>query len=134
ELLRQYDLYARVMTGVLDPSAAGLPSPGLEPEALSMYRRSYLPREILEWGGDLRNMFPQTCCLLDRQEIALASFLEYWFREPRLVEGPYDFFLLKLDCFCDFIDEVMPCAAETVMREVTELRAAFQAANELVGR
>ncbi|HET8580622.1 MAG TPA: DUF692 family protein, partial [Nitrospiraceae bacterium] len=134
DLLRQYDLYARVVTGAIDSSAAGLPSPGLEPEALSVYRRSYLPREILEWGGDLRDMFPQTCRLLDRQEIALASFLDYWFREPRTLEGPYDFFLLKLDCFCEFVREVLPSAGETAVREAAELRAASQAANELVNR
>ncbi|MGH7205248.1 MAG: multinuclear nonheme iron-dependent oxidase [Nitrospiraceae bacterium] len=133
ELLRQYDLYARVVTGAIDASAAGLPSPGLEPEALPVYCRSYLPREILEWGGDLRDMFPQTCRLLDRHEMTLASFLEYWFREPRTVEGPYDFFLLKLDCFCEFIGEMMPHAAEVAVREAAELRAAFQAACEQIG-
>ncbi len=134
ELLRQYDLYAQVVTGAIDASQAGLPSPGLEPEALSVYRGSYLPREILEWGGDLRDMFPQTCHLLDRHEIALASFLEYWFREPRTVEGSYDFFLLKLDCFCEFVGEMLPLAAEGVAHEAAELRAAFQAANEFISR
>jgi len=133
ELLRQYDLYARVVTGDIDASAAGLPLPGLEPEALSVYRRSYLPCEILEWGGDLRDMFPQTCRLLDRHEITLASFLDYWFREPRTVEAPYDFFLLKLDCLCKFVGEMMPSAAEIAAREASELRAAFQAANVLIG-
>lgn len=79
-------------------------------------------------------MFPQTCRLLDRQEIRLALFLEHWFREPRTVKGSYDFFLLKLDYFCEFVDEVMPSVTETVTREAAELRAGFHAANEFVNR
>ena len=133
ELLRQYNLYARVVTGTIDASAAGLPSPGLEPEALTVYRRSYLPREILEWGGDLRDMFPQTCRLLDRHEMTLASFLEYWFREPRTVEGPYDFFLLKLDCFCEFVGEMLPSAANVAAHEAAELRLGYETACEQIG-
>ncbi|MBI5410725.1 MAG: DUF692 family protein [Nitrospirae bacterium] len=126
ELLVQYDLYAQIITGRMQ--AGRLPTCGLEPGALEVYSRVYLPHEILHWGGDLRDMFPEICRRLDRAGIALESFVGYWMREPRRSLAPYDFFLLKLDRFVDFVREVFPEAAETAERETVELKKAYQTA------
>ncbi|MBI4402429.1 MAG: DUF692 family protein [Nitrospirae bacterium] len=130
-LLRHYDLYARVVTGAT--RADELSSLGSEPGALERYTRTYLPHEILTWGGTLRDMFPETCRWLAHAGVSLDAFVDYWLREPRQVRDPYDFFLLKLDRFPAFVREVLPRAAETVEWEAAELRDAYQAACEDVG-
>ena len=60
-LRRQYECYARVVSGQVEASQSGLPSRWLEPGSLELYRDTYLPYEILHWGGDLYDMFPGTC-------------------------------------------------------------------------
>jgi len=133
ELLAQYDRYAGLVTGKrwTDPPL-GLPALDLEPGALEAYRQTYLPHEILYWGGDLRDMFPETCRRLDQADIALESFVRYWVREPRRSPAPYDFFLLKIERFEAFVREVLPEAIETAVREATVLREAYGAACEQV--
>lgn len=135
ELLVQYDLYARIVTGgVPADRPVGLPALGLEPGELEAYSQNYLPHEILHWGGDLRDMFPETCRRLDRAGIALESFVGYWMREPRPSPAPYDFFLLKLDRFVDFVREVLPEAVRTAEREVVEMENAYRiACNDVRG-
>ncbi|MGH7232296.1 MAG: multinuclear nonheme iron-dependent oxidase [Nitrospiraceae bacterium] len=127
----QYDRYARMVGDQSDRTPPPrLPLLGTDHESLDLYRRRYLPHEILTWGGDLREMFPETCRYLDDREISLSVFVQYWFREPRTVEVDYDFFLLKLDWFVEFVKEVLPDAGETAAREAEELRSAYQAACE----
>lgn len=125
ELLRQYRLYARTVSAV---NRIELPSLGSERKALDMYRRTYLPHEILHWGGELADMFPLSCARLASAGIPLDSFVAYWFREPRPVEGPYDFFLLKVHRFAGFVREVLPRETDVVDREADELKAAYVAA------
>jgi hypothetical protein len=126
-LREQYELYVRTVTG---ESSSELPalfrSFGTESESLNAYRQTYLPHEILVWGGDLRDMFPETCRALDAHRIPLVGFVHYWFREPRAVLCPYDFFLLKAERFCAYVEEVLPSAASTAAREAAELRAAYE--------
>lgn len=124
----QYARYVGVLTGRL--AAEALPGAGAEPGALELYRTRYLPNEILRWGGDLRDMFPETCRDLDDAGVDLAHFVEYWFRAPRPARGPYDFFLLKLERFPEFVAEVLPDAASRTARQARELRAAYDAANK----
>ncbi len=126
ELLAQYDLYAQIVTGRMP--AGRLPTFGLEPGALETYSRVYLPHEILHWGGDLRDMFPETCRRLDRAGIPLESFARYWVRQPRRSPAPYDFFLFKLDRFVDFVREVLPEVIETAGREAAEMKNAYRTA------
>ncbi|TAJ23432.1 MAG: DUF692 family protein [Nitrospirae bacterium] len=124
-LLEQYDRYARIVTG---GAADAVPSLGMVPGALEIYRHTYFPHEILHWGGELRDMFPETCRQLDRGGVALTAFVHYWVREPRPSQTPYDFFLLKLERFVEFVREVLPTAIPTAEREAAELRGAYQAA------
>jgi uncharacterized protein (UPF0276 family) len=126
----QYARYVGVLTGRLD--AGSLSTAGLEPGALELYRTRYLPNEILRWGGDLEDLFPETCRELEGAGIDLAAFVGYWFREPRPAPA-YDFFLLKLERFADFVAEVLPAAAGRTLRQAEELRAAYEEANRYYG-
>ena len=134
DLRRQYQTYARVVAGLDDAASVQLPCRWLEPGALEAYRQRYLRHEILHWGGELRDMFPETCKDLDLAGIPLDLFVEYWFREPRRIEDPYDFFLLKLDRFVEFVGERLPHALGSAAREASGLRQAYQSACDPVGR
>ncbi|MDQ6734459.1 MAG: DUF692 domain-containing protein, partial [Nitrospirota bacterium] len=78
-LRRQYECYARVVSGHISASQAGLPSQWLEQGNLDLYRQTYLPHEILHWGGDLLDMFPETCRQLAREGIDLSALVSFWF-------------------------------------------------------
>lgn len=127
-LRHQYENYARVVRGHISASQAGLPSRWLEPGNLEVYRQTYLPHEILHWGGDVRDMFPETCRELLRAGIDVSAFVAFWFREPHPLNQPYDFFLLKVDRFPRFIGEVLPTLFSCAMREAGALRDAYRAA------
>ena len=99
-----------------------------EPPMLDLYASRYLPHEILRWGGDLRHMFPITYGLLEEAGLPLDAFLHYWFREPRPTREPYDFFLLKIDRFVAFVNEVLPTAGDFVNQEAADLRVGYQVA------
>ncbi|MSR24641.1 MAG: DUF692 family protein [Nitrospiraceae bacterium] len=129
-LAEQYHRYAQIVTG---RAATGLPVLGQDASALPLYVEHYLPHEILEWGGAVREMFPETCRSLDRAGIALDGFVRFWFREPRATGEAYDFFLLKIARFIEFVREVLPDTAETAMQEAQALREGYRAANEMVG-
>ena len=111
----------------------GLPVLGQDASALSYYIEHYLPHEILEWGGAVREMFPETCRSLDRAGIALDAFVRFWFRESRESGQAYDFFLLKIARFVEFVREVLPAALDTAEREAESLRSGYEAACEQVG-
>ncbi|OGW64865.1 MAG: hypothetical protein A3H49_02410 [Nitrospirae bacterium RIFCSPLOWO2_02_FULL_62_14] len=129
-LVEQYDRYAQIVTG---RAASGLPVLGGDASALPLYVEHYLPHEILEWGGAVHEMFPETCRDLDRAGIALDAFVRFWFREPRANDQAYDFFLLKITRFVEFVREVLPAASGTAVREAQALREGYQAACEQVG-
>ncbi len=130
-LSEQYDRYAQIVTG---RAANGLPVLGQDASALPLYVEHYLPHEILEWGGAVREMFPETCRDLDRAGIALEAFVRFWFREPRATGEAYDFFLLKIVRFIEFVREAQPASFDTVEREADSLRSGYAAACEQVGQ
>jgi hypothetical protein len=134
QLQADYRWYAATAAGVeTGVAVASSFAQGLDRTMLALYREVYLPHEILRWGGDLRTMFPETCGLLDGAEVPLDRFVSYWFREPRVSDAPYDFFLLKIDRFVGFIREVLPWAQEVTVREAADLHVAYQLACENVG-
>lgn len=128
-LRRQYEAYAQLAAGQND---ALMPMLMGEPNGLDRYRHEYLPHEILHWGGELTDMFPGTCRELERAGLALERFIRFWFRESRPIDAPYDFFLLKIERFVEFVREVLPGAQATALREAAELRGAYQQASETV--
>ena len=127
-----YDRYARVASGRIAQSEATLPSLWMEPGNLGLYRRVYLPHEILTWGGDVRQMFPDTCRQLVDRGIDVSMFVEFWFRQPCVLDESYDFFRLKLDRFPEFVRDVLPEAAATAAGEAEELRNAYASACDAV--
>lgn len=100
---------------------------------LERYRDTYLPHELLHWGGELQDMFPRTCSVLAAAHLPLDRFVSFWFSRSRPDEQDYDFFLLKIDRFIEFVAHDYPSATVTVREEAEELRAAYRAANEPIG-
>jgi len=100
---------------------------------LNRYREIYLPHELLHWGGELNEMFPRTGRLMAAADIPLERFASFWFEKPRPDQEDYDFFLLKIDRFVEFVANDCPSACAIVAEEAEELRAAYRAANEPIG-
>jgi hypothetical protein len=99
-------------------------------EDLDLYRFVYLPYEILHWGGKVEDMFVESCGRLRARDVSLDGFVAFWFREPRPLSGTYDFFLLKVQRFVEFVREVAPELVSIAEREALELRRAYHFANE----
>ena len=129
-LTEAYDLYAQVVSSRAEPVGPNWMAPTACMEELDWYRTTYLPYEILHWGGDVEAMFPQTCRGLGERHIGLDGFVSYWFRLPHPVTRSYDFFDVKIDRFVDFVRELAPDLEPLAQREATELRQAYQAASE----
>ncbi|MDR4478282.1 MAG: DUF692 family protein [Nitrospira sp.] len=135
-LSRQYQAYVRFVSGrPSQPSVSMTEEPTLlggSLDDLNRYREIYLPYELLHWGGELQDMFPKTCRMLAETLLPLERFVPFWFSRPRSEENDYDFFLLKIDRFVEFVANDCPAAAGMVMEEAQELRTAYRAANEPV--
>jgi uncharacterized protein (UPF0276 family) len=133
-LRRQYQEYIELVT---TPQCVPVPPDllllGGSLEDLDRYRQTYLPHELLHWGGELTDMFPRTCGLLAVANMSLDRFIPFWFDTPRLEETDYDFFLLKIDRFAEFVAAVCPSACAIAREEAEELRTAYHAASEPVG-
>ena len=117
-LTRQYSDYVALVTGRVN-GRLDLPQEWNQGvgAGIGCYASQYLPHEILSWGGDVRVMFPQTCQLLDQYEISLNQFVEFWFAHPRKSGCEYDFFILKIYLFVDFLGQVLPNAVSTAKQE-----------------
>jgi uncharacterized protein (UPF0276 family) len=132
-LKRDYERYAMVVVGRSQPEGAEWHGDEACIEELERYRSVYLPYEILHWGGDIPAMFPESCRQLAERAVRLSKFVTFWFREPRPVSSSYDFFLLKIARFVEFVHEEAPDLDRTAVQEAEELREAYQAANEPAG-
>lgn len=125
-----YDRYARVVAGRAEPEGSEWNHyPGYR-EGLALYRSTYLPHEILHWGGDVEAMFPESCRRLNERGVAISRLVPFWFRQPRPLSGSYDFFLLKIDRFVEFVHDEAPDLDALTEGEAEELRRAYHAANE----
>jgi uncharacterized protein (UPF0276 family) len=125
-----YDRYARILAGQTEPRGAEWSQNTAGSQDLNLYRSIYLPYEILHWGGKVEDMFVEACRRLKERGVPLDDFVAFWFREPRPLSGTYDFFLLKVDRFVEFVHEVAPELQDCAEREAAELRQAYQIANE----
>ena len=127
-----YTRYVGVVTGRELPE--GTVFGGLsenEDRNVRRYVQEYLPHEILLWGGDLREMFPQTIQGLEEQGIDLSSFVKYWYACPRAVQEPYDYFLLKIQHFVGFVQANLPHVSELAYQEAAALRRGYAMASHL---
>ena len=133
QLRDDYGLYAKIISGQVPVTGPDWQEAAEDQTGLTSYRTSYLPYEILHWGGDLSEMFPQTCRLLGARGVDLGEFVAFWFRAPRPLTESYDFFLLKVERFIEFVAEVAPEVLACVEEESAVLRQAYAETNEVVG-
>jgi uncharacterized protein (UPF0276 family) len=131
QLLDDYARYAQIISGHASVTGPEWQDVGPEATGVSRYRTSYAPHEILHWGGDIAEMFPQVCRTLAERGIRLAEFVAFWFRSPRPLTHPYDFFLLKIERFLEFVTERAPDLGGRVQAESDILREAYAQVNEL---
>jgi len=130
-LFREYQQYALVMAGQLEPSVLRQwADTEINVEDLAYYRLVYLPNEILHWGGELVDMFPHTNRLLNDAGVRPMDFVTFWFDRPRTHRTPYDFFLLKIEYFLEFVSATLPAAFPSASCEADALRAGYDAANQ----
>lgn len=132
QLHDDYTRYAQIISGHAPATGPEWQEAAAEATGMTRYRTVYLPYEILHWGGDLAEMFPQTCRVLAERGIDLAEFLAFWFRSPRPLTHSYDFFLLKIERFCEFVTERALDLQSCVQQECDILRQAYAEANEVV--
>ena len=57
--------------------------------------------------------------------------MAFWFRSPRPLTHSYDFFLLKIERFLEFVAERAPDIRVCVQQECDILRQAYAQANEV---
>lgn len=124
-----YVRYARIASGQEPPDGPAWKAVVGDPSGLERYIHAYLPHEILHWGGDLSDMFPETCKGLKEQGLSLDDFVPWWFHRSRPADRPYDFFLVKIDRFVEFVAERAPALLGLARREDKALRQAYEEAN-----
>ena len=125
-----HDRYARILAGKTDPVGEEWSQDTASIQDLDLYRSVYLPYQILHWGGKVEDMFVESCRRLRERGVSLDGFVVFWFREPRPFSGIYDFFLLKVERFVEFVREMAPELHDIAEREAEELRCAYRFANE----
>ncbi len=129
-LTKQYRDYVQVVRKRASPSVLPGEKESVDRD-LERYSETYLPFEILEWGGDLREMFPRTVAHLQAKGISLSRFLDFWFEHPRPNHEPFDFFLLKIQRFVEFVEMEDRSALELAKQEALDLRNGYELANAL---
>ena len=125
-----YDRYARVAMGRAEPVGAEWMCPTACADEIDMYRSIYLPYEILHWGGDVESMFPESCRRLAGRGVPLSRFVTFWCSRPRPRSPSYDFFLVKIERFIEFVHDEAPDLGAIAEHEADELRRAYERANE----
>ena len=131
QLRNDYARYARIISGQAPMTGLEWEEEAGDTTGVTRYSASYMPYEILHWGGDLAEMFPQTCRILAERGINLLEFVTFWFRSPRPLTQSYDFFLLKIERFLEFVGELAPDVLACTGQEGDMLRQAYAQANEV---
>ena len=125
-----YDRYARVAVGRAVPTGPEWTNPTGCADDIDLYRSIYLPYEVLHWGGDVVSMFPESCRRLTGRGVPLSRFVPFWFSRPRPRSRSYDFFLVKIERFLEFVLNEAPDVGGIAEQEADELRRAYEVANE----
>jgi hypothetical protein len=125
ELEAAYVRYAQIVSGQRRPDGLAWQVVTEDPSGLERYVDGYLPHEILRWGGDIFDMFPETCKGLKEQQLSLDEFVPWWFQKARPGDDSYDFFLVKIDRFLEFVAERAPMLHTLAAGEAAILRAAY---------
>jgi len=125
QLLADYAQYAQIVSGRQTPTGPNWKEVVADTVGLTRYIDEYLPHEILHWGGDITEMFPETSRRLNETGLSLGQFVTWWFHTPRPVDRPYDFFLLKIDRVVEFVSERAPSLLSLTRQEADALRSAY---------
>lgn len=125
----EYVRYAQIASGQRPPAGAPWASVAEDSSGLERYVRGYLVHEILHWGGDIADMFPETSRALNERGGSLDDFVRWWCHKSKTADRPYDFFLLKIDRWLEFVTERAPLLLEGAVREAAVLRSAYADAN-----
>jgi len=129
-LLSEYREYVQAIRG---PAANEMSAPNLyEDSEVDRYRHQYLPREIVEWGGDLQQMFPRTLGKLRARGIPVSKFVDFWFAQPRPNPERFDFFLMKIQRFLEFVEVEVPGIVDVANQEAGDLRRGYKWANQIM--
>ncbi len=127
-----YACYAQIASGQKPPAGPEWQGVVEDSTGLDRYVRDYLPYEILHWGGDVREMFPDSCRALDQAGVELEGLVTWWFQAARPLDRPYDFFLIKIERVLGFIAERAPGLLPLAEQEASGLRRAYALANDAV--
>ena len=131
-LQADYARYAQIVSGQRAPTGPEWQEVAGDPAGLNRYIHDYMPHEILNWGGAITEMFPETCRVMRGKGVSLEEFVPWWFQIARPVDRPYDFFLLKIDRMLEFVAERAPAVLKQAEREADSLRTAYADANDVV--
>ncbi len=131
-LQEAYARYAKVVSGQISPIGPEWKEVRRDSKGLRRYIREYLPYEILHWGGDIEEMFPETCIGLREEGVALDDIVLWWFRAAETLDRPYDFFLLKIDRVLGFVAARAPQLLAKATEEAQLLRLGYAEANDAV--
>lgn len=129
-LRKDYVRYAQIVSGKIEPEGTAWRDAIEDRVNLARYATHYLPYEILHWGGELTDMFPGTCRMLAQAELSLDHFVDWWVGTSRPGSTPYDFFLLKIDRFLEFVTLHAPACLVQAEREADLLRSGYADANQ----
>ena len=129
QLLAEYAQYAQIASGQQPPTGPNWKEVAADTVGLTRYIHEYLPHEIVHWGGDITDMFPETVRRFNETGLSLSQFVTWWFHRPRPVDRPYDFFLLKIDLLVEFVSERSPSLLSLARQEADVLRSAYTDAN-----
>jgi len=130
-LQADYARYAQIISGQRPPTGPEWQEVAEDSDGLDRYIHDYMPQEILHWGGDITEMFPQTCRAMREKGVSLEEFVPWWFQIARPVDRPYDFFLLKIDRMLEFVAERAPAVLKQAEREADALRTGYADANDV---
>ena len=121
-LCNQYGDYVELVTGKKEEGClpGKIEAFDTGPE-LSCYVNEYLPHEILCWGGDIQDLFPETYKILNDQGIPISQFVQFWFAQARPSHAVYDFFLLKIRMFVEFAHAISLKVGKTAESEAKVL-------------
>ena len=125
-----YDRYACVAVGRAEPIGPEWTNLTAWADEIDRYQSLYLPYEILHWGGDVVSMFPESCRRLAERGVPLSRFVPFWFSRPRPRPRSYDFFLVKIERFMEFVQDQAPDLCGIAAQEADELRRAYEVASE----
>ncbi|MDR4495286.1 MAG: DUF692 family protein [Nitrospirales bacterium] len=127
ELASQYVEYVSLLSGETSEKLTDMLAISSEvKEGIHVYASQYLSHEILCWGGDISDMFPRSCEALKRDGLRLEQFPEFWFARPWTGEElEYDFFLMKINRFVEYIRFVLPQGVPVAVQEAMGLREGY---------